>query len=172
MSGSDLSDLPDLSELRVSTRPVLRTDPIKLQLRLHGAEDRTAPTWVYIDAKTLRATGPVAVKPLLGKGNVVLIFEAGLADNNRIENIAHFDFAHATGEIWKFDPETSESTLWTKEVTLVHLSTLRDGGTQSFHVKFTWPQDGSRSAGRSGYVAVTPEPPVIELVLEIPLRSA
>jgi hypothetical protein len=50
----------------VSTRPVLRTDPIKLQLRLHGAEDRTAPTAVYIDAKTLRATEPVAVN--LGKG--------------------------------------------------------------------------------------------------------
>ena len=170
MPESGLSDLPDLSELRVSTRPVFRTGPVKLQLRLVGAEDRTAPTEVSIDATTLLATGPIEVE--LGKGKVVLILGAYLADILRLGANAHFDFAHATGEIWKVDPVKHTRTLWTKEVALVHLSTLRDGGTQYFHVKFTWPQDGSPNAGLSGHVSVTPEPPVIELVLEIPLKNA
>lgn len=173
-------DLPDLSRLQVSpTQPGFRTDPIKLRLLLYGAEDRTALTEVSIDARTLRETGPIAVEPRLGKGRVQLVFVAGLDDKHAIENIAHFDFAHATGKIWKFDPETNERTLWTEKVELESYSLLRDvrdlrglrdGGTELFYVKFTWPQDGSKNAGRSGYVSVTPDPPVVELVLEIPLR--
>lgn len=172
---SRVSELPDLAGLSlneglpaVMLELVMIGDPNDQQTQ----RDRE----VVVDSDSMSHVGPIWVPPL-GKGVIVLTFEGRLNNTKRIKTLTNFDFANATGGLYEVGANGEEDKLFSDEVRLVALDEGYSGHrnqnseTRRFRVRFTWPDDGSRNAGKAGFLVVGPRPPYMKLSLEIPLRG-
>jgi hypothetical protein len=141
------------------------TDPVELRVLLKGSSDASDPTNVWITPAALRENQ--RVEATIGSDAVQLHFDG--SKEGYAEYFSQFDFAKATGAIYKVETETTPRYEWTSEVYITHVKDLRDGGTRVFNVRFQWPADGSANSRKWGRVRVNDKPPFIEVLLRIPL---